>query len=56
MKLTRLPLNPCTAVLLANLWLCQTALTADAPPGKQGEAGFLVRLKPVQGTGVPILT
>ena len=56
MKLIRLPLNPCTAVLLANLWLCQTALAADALPGKQGEAGFLVSLKPVQGTGVPIST
>jgi hypothetical protein len=56
MKLGSLLSNACAVVLLAKLWLCQTALAADAPPGKQGEAGFLVRLKPVQGTGVPILT
>ena len=56
MKLSRLPLNAWALLLLVNLWRYQTALAADAPPGKQGEAGFLVSLKPVQGTGVPIST
>ena len=36
MKLARLPLNVWAVVLLANLWLCQTTLAADAPPSKQG--------------------
>ena len=36
MKLSRLSLNTWTVLLLANLWLCQAALAADTPPGKQG--------------------
>jgi len=40
MKLGSLLLNACAVVLLANLWLCQTALADDAPIGKQGEAVF----------------
>ena len=36
MSPVRLPLNVWALALLANVWLCNAALAADMPPGKQG--------------------
>lgn len=56
MKRLRLSLTIRIVLLLANLWLSQESLAAETPLGKRGQASFLVGLKSVQGTGLPIST